>query len=144
MVCYFDGFGIGSDEEQRTLLSKIGGWMEPNGEALVDVLVPWYWAKLAGEDTPARQWRHGGATGRWDFDADQSRMVGVMWNDGVLGDECAQSMRCYAPADLRLLLDGLHLHLASYRPFNNERYEKSTTLHEAMLYLAYLRRKRAD
>jgi SAM-dependent methyltransferase len=46
VVCYFDGFGIGSDAEQRRLLQRMAGWLTPSGCALVDVLTPWYWAAL--------------------------------------------------------------------------------------------------
>src|SRR5262245_43294422 len=46
MVCYFDGFGIGSDAEQRRLLQRIAGWLTPTGCALIDVLTPWHWAQV--------------------------------------------------------------------------------------------------
>jgi 2-polyprenyl-3-methyl-5-hydroxy-6-metoxy-1,4-benzoquinol methylase len=50
VVCYFDGFGVGADEDQRRLLRRIVGWLDPAGCALVDVLVPWYWAASAGTE----------------------------------------------------------------------------------------------
>ncbi|HWD40332.1 MAG TPA: class I SAM-dependent methyltransferase, partial [Fimbriimonas sp.] len=31
VVCYWDGFGIGSDEDQRRLLRRIASWLEPSG-----------------------------------------------------------------------------------------------------------------
>jgi hypothetical protein len=55
VVAYFDGFGIGTDEDQRRLLRRIVGWLVPGGCALMDVLVPWYWSPRAGneEEFPA-------------------------------------------------------------------------------------------
>jgi SAM-dependent methyltransferase len=55
VVAYFDGFGIGTDEDQRRLLRRIVGWLIPGGCALMDVLVPWYWSPRAGneEEFPA-------------------------------------------------------------------------------------------
>jgi SAM-dependent methyltransferase len=140
VVCYFDGFGIGTDEDQRRLLASIERWMNPSGVALIDVFVPWFWAQLAMADAPARHWKSGTAVGRWDFDADQCRLVGPMWREDAPGEECVQAMRCYSPADLRLLLKGSGLHLTSVQPFNNERYEQRTLLLQAMLYIARLKK----
>ena len=48
VVAYFDGFGIGTDDDQRRLLLRISEWLTPEGCALIDVFSPWYWA-IAGE-----------------------------------------------------------------------------------------------
>ena len=48
VVVYFDGFGIGDDEDQRRLFRRVGGWLTGEGCALVDILTPWYFAKTAG------------------------------------------------------------------------------------------------
>ena len=37
VVCYFDGFGIGSDDDQRRLLRCIAGWLGKGGCATIDV-----------------------------------------------------------------------------------------------------------
>jgi SAM-dependent methyltransferase len=47
-ICYWDGFGVGTDEQQHILLKRIAGWLAPEGRALVDINTPWYWAKVAG------------------------------------------------------------------------------------------------
>src|SRR5690242_354436 len=33
-ICYWDGFGVGSDDDQHTLLKRIAGWLGPGGVAL--------------------------------------------------------------------------------------------------------------
>ena len=132
-VCYFDGFGLGADADQRRLLRRIRRWLGPGGCALVDVLVPWYWAARQGDT-----YRAGGATGAYAFDADGCRMVDRLWPAGEAGRAVRQSIRCYSPADLRLLLGGTGLALATYEPYTDERYGQPADLAAAMLYLAKL------
>ena len=50
VVAYFDGFGIGDDEDQRRLLHRIDGWLTIEGCALIDILTPGYFAKTAGNE----------------------------------------------------------------------------------------------
>jgi SAM-dependent methyltransferase len=133
VVCYFDGFGIGEDADQRRLLRRIAQWLAPGGCALLDVLTPWYWAARDGEAYQVRR-----ASGQYTFDADACRMVDRMWPDTDPSQAVTQSIRCYAPADLRLLLEGTGLALVEYAPFSDERYTQPARLVEAMLYLAKL------
>jgi len=51
VVAYFDGFGIGSDPDQRRLLQRISSWLTPDGCALIDVFAPMmYLARLDNDD----------------------------------------------------------------------------------------------
>jgi hypothetical protein len=61
-----------------------------------------------------------------------------MWRDGHEGEAVVQSLRCYAPADLRLLLATTDLRLASIEPYEDETYGNQVPLVDAMLYLAKL------
>ena len=139
VVAYFDGFGIGTDDDQRRLLERIAGWFNPRGCALIDILTPWYWAKAAGgeEEFPEGS----GVRYRDGFDADGSRMYEDMWRDGHEDDVVTQSLRCYSPADLRLLLEGTGLELTAVEPFQDESYGQACALDVAMLYLARLTRR---
>jgi SAM-dependent methyltransferase len=136
VVAYFDGFGIGSDEDQRRLLRRVAGWLSPGGPALIDVLVPWYWFRQAGngEEFPA------GSGVRYldGFDAEGSRMTERMWRVGHEDAAVTQSIRCYSPADFRLLLEGTGLSVVDIEPFADEGYGEPCGLDEAMLYLATL------
>jgi hypothetical protein len=99
VVAYFDGFGIGSDEDQRRLLRRIVGWLVAGGSVLVDVLVPWYWARRAGNE---EEFPTGSGVRYLDgFDPGGCRMTERMWRVGHEGDAVTQSLRCYSPADLR-------------------------------------------
>jgi SAM-dependent methyltransferase len=136
VVAYFDGFGIGGDEDQRRLLRRITGWVAPDGCALVDVLVPWHWVRLAGneEEFPA-----GSGVHYLDgFDAQRCRMTERMWRVGHEDDAVTQSLRCYSPADLGLLLEGTGLSIRDVEPFTDETYAKPCGIADAMLYLAVL------
>lgn len=139
IVCYWDGFGVGSDEDQRRLLRRIAGWLTPGGCALLDIFTPWYWAKTVGQEMQLGP----GTRRRYDFDADGCRMLDRWW---PVEDERAavtQSLRCYAPADLRLLLAGTGLALETLEPggamdYAAMRYSPRVPLHQAMQYLAKL------
>jgi SAM-dependent methyltransferase len=136
VVAYFDGFGIGSDEDQRRLLRRIAGWLAPGGYALIDVLVPWYWASHAGTE---EEFPNGSGVRYFDgFDAEGCRMTERMWRRGHENDAVTQSLRCYSPADLRLLLEGTGLSLLDVEPFTDQVYGEPCDLADAMLYLAAL------
>ncbi len=47
VVSYFDGFGIGSDEDQLTLLKRMKDWVKDEGTLLIDIYNPNYWLTIA-------------------------------------------------------------------------------------------------
>ncbi len=106
VVCYWDGFGIGEDEDQRRLLRRMAQWMKPTGMVLLDIYSPWYWAQAAG-----REMVFGSVMRRYAFDPEASRMIDAWWPRGREQEQVAQSLRCYAPVDLKLLLRGTGLRL---------------------------------
>lgn len=109
VICYWDGFGIGPDDEQRRLLRRLPDWLAPGGHVLLEVYAPSYWQKHVGftRRTPEYVQTYG-------YDADGARMTDTY--AAANGDTRTQSLRCYAPADLRLLLEGTGLTLAAVRP----------------------------
>lgn len=133
VVCYSDGFGIGSDPDQRRLLTRIAGWLGSGGCAIIDVYSPWQAFQDSGE-----KYEEGGALGRWDFDADESRNLGRIWLQGDESRAVTQSLRCYSPADLRLLLEGTGLRLETFEPYEDETHETQVPLERALLYLTKL------
>ena len=138
VVCYWDGFGIGSDADQRRLLRRVRGWLSPGGHALIEVYTPWYWAQAAG-----RTMTIGRAVRCYGFDGCGNRMLDTWWDVEDPACAVAQSLRCYAPADLELLLEGTGLHLVAVAPggsYDAEagRYEADAPLERAMSYVATL------
>lgn len=138
VVGYWDGFGIGGDADQRRLLHRVRRWLSPDGRALIEVYTPWYWAQAAG-----RMMTLGRATRRYDFDGRGNRMVDSWWRNGDPAHPVTQSLRCYAPADLELLLEGTGLQLVAVTPggcydAESGRYETNAPLERAMSYVATL------
>lgn len=137
-VCYWDGFGIGEDADQRFLLSRVARWLTASAAAYVDVYTPWYWAHYAGFTQ-----RTEGYVQTYGFDADGCRMLDTYAPAG--GDPLTQSLRCYSPADLRGLLPGTGLTLAevwsggAYDPRAGV-YDPQVELGKCMSYVAVLRR----
>lgn len=138
VVAYWDGFGVGEDADQRRLLRRIAGWLAPGGCALIDIYTPWYWAAADGVEM---RWE--GAGRRYGFDADGCRMLDIWWPAGDEARAVTQSLRCYSPADLRLLLEGTGLELAGLEPggavdYEEFRWEPRVELARAMQYTAGL------
>lgn len=117
VVAYWNGFGVGSDADQRRLLSRIADeWLAPGGTALVDVFNPLVWARWDGDAEvlradPARGYRHE-LTQRIGFDPVSCTAVDTWADAADPGREISQRLRCYSPADLRLLLEGTGLALS--------------------------------
>ena len=109
LVCYWLGFGVGSDADQRRLLRRVAReWLAPGGCMLLDVYLPWYWSRQAGEEQPFEAVQ---AVRRRLFDPLRCRFVEEWWPAGHPDERQAQSIRCYTPADFLLLLDGTGLEL---------------------------------
>lgn len=135
VVCYFDGFGIGSDADQRRLLHRIAGWLKPEGFALIDVYFPGGFSQSSGE-----VYQEGNVMYREDFDADGCRLEESMWSVGEDESQAVtQSLRCYSPADFRLLLEGTGLAMQIYEPYADPwKHDNPVNLKQAGIFLAKL------
>ncbi|MEL6342919.1 MAG: class I SAM-dependent methyltransferase [Myxococcota bacterium] len=110
VVCYWDGFGVGTDDDQRRLLRRIADeWLTDDGVALIDIYTPWSAAKSAGYRQKISELAHR----TYDYDASGGRWLDI-WTDGQ--QTVRQSLRCYSPPDLALLLEGTGLSLMSVTP----------------------------
>lgn len=114
-VAYWNGFGIGADADQRRLLRRIAAWLEPDGTALVDVFNPLVWASWHGETellqaNPERGYHHE-LQQETTFDPVTATAVDTWWDTAEPERRITQRLRCYSPADLRLLLEGTGLAL---------------------------------
>lgn len=139
LVIYLDGFGIGTDHDQKHLLQRISHWLHPEGCALIDIYTPWYWSKHAGQQMHFRKFSR-----RYDYDFDGARMLDT-WrtHSDSDSDSITQSLRCYTPADLKMLLEGTGLQLVGIIPggslnYETGEYREHVPLGEAMTYQAKL------
>ncbi|KGX88703.1 methyltransferase [Pontibacillus marinus BH030004 = DSM 16465] len=138
VVCYWDGFGIGSNEDQQRLLNRVSQWLKSDGMALIDIYTPWYWAKVAGEEMEI-----GHIARRYDFDPVGCKMIDTWWQKGEPESKVTQYLRCYSPADLNLLMKESDLQLDRIKAGGEMNYESrefisETSLERAMSYLAIL------
>ncbi len=116
VVCYIDGFEIGTDADQRRLLRRVAGWLEPDGCALIDVYT--CFDAFRGDGKLERE---GDVIHRYAYDPDGNRMLASEWPAGADESEAvAQSLRSYTPADFRLLREGTGLAMDTYQPFGDE------------------------
>ncbi len=139
IVCYWDGFGIGTDADQQRLLKRIAHWLQPTGFALIEVYTPWYWANEAG-----RQMDLGNVCRRYDFDAENCRMLDRWWPVDQEEQAVTQSLRCYSPDDLQTVVKGTHLVLESVEPrgafiAEKNQFVDDVPIEQAMSFLATLR-----
>jgi SAM-dependent methyltransferase len=146
VVCYWNGFGVGSDAEQRRLLRRIAtDWLRPGGVALIDVFNPFVWARWDGDEehrTPdPDQGYEYELFDRTSFDPVRCTAIDTWWEAGRPDDEISQVLRCYTPADLALLLSGTGLRLATMAMGEDGRRK---LLHEHHEYLAVLQHRRVS
>ncbi len=137
-VCYWDGFGTGGDDDQRALLKRIHRWLRDDGKALIEVYTPWHAAKSVGYRVQV-----GKAMREYEFDGEGCRWIDRWWMEES-GERIEQSLRCYSPADLRLLLEGTGLELVEVEAggmmdYESGRYVELVPLEQAMWYVAVLR-----
>jgi SAM-dependent methyltransferase len=105
-VFYWDGFGIGTDADQRRLLARIGlEWLRPRGRAVIDVFSPWNWQRRDGERSErtardGRAWEH-----LVEFDAVGNRLVDRWRPAGTESSYRTQTIRCYSVPDFVMLLE---------------------------------------
>lgn len=139
VVCYFDSFGIGTDDDQIQLLKRIKSWLKPNGCAIIEIGATWYWGGIA----KGKIMDLGACFRQYDFDAKESRLIDSWWRKKDPTTVVRQSLRCYTPMDFKLLLKetGLKMvHLESGGSVDYDRMEfiKKVKLADAMTYYVKL------
>ncbi len=111
-VTYWNGFGVGTDEDQRRLLRRTPEWLTPGAPLILDVMSPFRWIAITGKEF------HGddvaGYVSACDFDPITNRYSDAWWPEGQETDRVEQSGRCYTPADFQLLLETTGLTATSW------------------------------
>jgi len=139
LICYWDGFGIGVDRQQKELLKKMIGWLKPNGLILLEVFTPWYWSSV----TVGKSWKVSNATRLYEFDPYENRLLDHWWETGKESSRITQSIRCYAPVDINLLLDDTDYEIKQIKPggavdYQTGEYSSDVSLNRAMSYIAVI------
>jgi hypothetical protein len=152
LVTCWEEFGLGSDADQRRMLRRISQeWLKPTGCALVDVYFPARPARHTGEaiELGALEVIPGSVDmiEKCHFDVVNSIWIDEWQPTHNPENALAQALRCYAPADLLLLLEGTGLKLKTMEvggqqiPLLGDRIQVNVNLIESWGYLAQLVRQ---
>jgi SAM-dependent methyltransferase len=116
VVTCWQAFGIGSDADQRRLIRRIAQeWLSPDGYVMMDVYHSFGPARDHG-----KEWRLAPLPGvpgsverieRCRYDPVHSRWIDEWQPVTRPENTLAQTLRCYTPPDVLLLLDGTGLNL---------------------------------
>jgi predicted RNA methylase len=113
-VLYIDGFGIGEDEDQLRLLTRIASWLNEDGYGLIDIYEPNYWRQtykeklaLNKESTVFRQ---------YNFDEKTNRFTDTWWHIEAPQAKTVQSLKCYTYREIQALCDQANLQIVAYFP----------------------------
>jgi len=141
LITYWDGFGIGDDNDQEILLKRINKWLSPKGLALIEVYTPWYPGYFS-----EKEMEFGDVKRKFSFDYKNCRWEDTWHLKKNKKEIIKQSLRCYSPADLKLLLDNTGLILKDIIPClgfeggESLLYGKKS-LDKTITYLALLEKK---
>lgn len=153
VVCYWNGFGIGTDADQRRLLKRIyDEWLNLDGKVLVDIANPYVWTKWVGDEehltaNPEEKYAYN-VNQKIDFDPVRNRFIDTWWDSDEPEEKLTQDIRCYSPVDLLLLLEETNFELERIEVNGKEiKLENSITISDHALakaheYLAILKRKK--
>jgi len=87
----------------------------------------------------------GNISRRYEFDANGCRMLDTWWLNDQAENQITQSLRCYSPADLTLLMKNIELDLVHCEPggemnYENWQYTEQVALGKAMTFMAKLQK----
>ncbi|MBK3494162.1 class I SAM-dependent methyltransferase [Viridibacillus sp. YIM B01967] len=144
-ICYWDGFGVGTDAEQQLLLHNIDHWLKPKGKVFIDVYAPAYWAKTAGQFMKLSKTVHR----QYDYDIENNRMLDAWWLVENPTEKMQQSLRCYDVAEFEKLLADTSLVIEEIIPGGKMDYEswvyhEQVILEDAMMYTVILKKVRSS
>lgn len=114
VICYWNGFGVGTDADQRRLLRRMADdWLTEDGVVLLDVFNPVRWITWTGDEEQLAaapdQGYHYNVSEQMDFDPVRNRFIDTWWVTETPERALSQDVRCYAPPDFLLLLEGTGL-----------------------------------
>lgn len=130
-VCLFETFGMGSDAEQRQLLRRFQSeWLAPGGVVIMDVYHPFGPIRKAGFSQSLERLEHVAGsvdmTERSFYDAVLGRWIDEWEPVGDIAKTRRQSVRCYTPAYLLLLLEGTGLRI-THAEFDGKAFDPAPT-----------------
>ncbi|GEN84519.1 N-methyltransferase [Sporosarcina luteola] len=141
VVSYFDGFGIGSDNDQLALLKRMRSWMKDDGFALIDIYNPNYWRTIAA----GHKMKIDDAERIYSFDEENCRMIDSWWHNKNPDDVVTQSLCCYAVDEISAMCEKAGLTITGIFPggamdFDKWAYTETAPLSSCLSYRIKLRK----
>jgi SAM-dependent methyltransferase len=136
-IFYMDGFGVGIDEDQFTLLKRIYKWLMDDGVALIDIYHPNYWKKVSGQKMVPHPDLN--LTRVYGYDESLNRMTDTWWEDNEPNEKYTQSLACYSQEEIYSLCKKANLKIIAYYPggamdFENWKFHETVSLSECLSY----------
>lgn len=136
-ILYMDGFGVGFDNDQLTLLKRIKDWLIDDGVALIDIYNPSYWKKVSGEEMipyPSLN-----VSSIYGYDESLNRMTDTWWEENNPEKTYTQSLACYSPDEIYKLCKKAGLQIIAYYPggamdFEKWEFNETVPLSECLSY----------
>ncbi|MDW0117509.1 class I SAM-dependent methyltransferase [Sporosarcina thermotolerans] len=141
VVSYFDGFGIGSDDDQLTLLKRMKNWVTDDGTIIIDIYNPNYWRNIAA----GKAMKIDVAERIYSFDEVGCRMVDSWWHKEKPDEIVTQSLRCYTIDEISTMCNKAGLTIIGIFPggamdFDNGAYVETATLSTCLSYRIKLKK----
>lgn len=155
LVTYWDGFGIGTDAEQQSLLRRIPQeWLKEDGVLLMDVYSPY--GPISESGTQEELSKLQGVAESVDmirkvhFDFVRSRWIDEWQPKDNPKASMSQDLRCYTPEDFKLLITDTNLKIVQIEikdeivPKDLPVSETSKLFKDSWSYFVQLARSTAD
>ncbi|WP_252504351.1 bifunctional 2-polyprenyl-6-hydroxyphenol methylase/3-demethylubiquinol 3-O-methyltransferase UbiG [Sporosarcina sp. Marseille-Q4943] len=135
VVSYFDGFGIGTDEDQLNLLKRMKSWVKDDGSLLIDIYHPNYWRTIAA----GQKMKIDDAERIYSFDEEHCRMIDSWWHNEHPEEIVTQSLRCYTVDEASSMCEKAGLTITGIFPggamdFDNWTYKETAPLSGCLSY----------
>jgi ubiquinone/menaquinone biosynthesis C-methylase UbiE len=141
VVSYFDGFGIGTDDDQLTLLKRMKEWAKEDGTLLIDIYNPNYWRSIAA----GKKMKVDNAERKYSFDKENCRMVDSWWHIEHPEEVVTQTLRCYTIDEISAMSDKAGLTITGIFPggamdFDKWIYNETAPLSSCLSYRLKLKK----
>lgn len=141
VICYFDSFGIGSDDDQIRLLSRIQHWLKDDGMAFVEVGNKTFWRDIAF----GRSFNLGPAIRTYDYDFENDILMDTWMLNAPGRQTNIQQLRCYSTHEMDDLLMKSNLCALDYQPagrldFEREEFTMDATISNCMTYYSLIKK----
>ena len=141
VVSYFDGFGIGTDDDQLTLLKRMKEWVKEDGTLLIDIYNPTYWRTIAA----GRKMKVDDAERIYSYDEENCRMVDSWWHNERPEEVVTQTLRCYTIDEISAMSDKAGLTITGIFPggamdFDKWIYNETAPLFSCLSYRLKLKK----